>query len=179
MIKESTKATAWIGLKPSRFRKYKTWVNRIKPGICGTYVSAVLLHDAFLQYYHIDLAKEKVVAGLKGIVDERFAYRGTFIWDLKSGLNYVLKDNKEIKAKLSLFPQKTVRHLLNQPNPKPVAVGTTRLFGSPYKNHWVVVYAYRFNEEGELEFKVYDNHGRYRTVIPASETIGCVWLEYS
>lgn len=167
----------WTGLKPARFRKYKSWINSVKPGICGTYVSAVLLHDAFNQKYTIDLPKEDVVNGLQNLVEDTFAYKGTFVWDLWYGLKWVLKDNADFKVKMHLIPERKVISLLDRKNPIPIAVGTTKLFGSSYKNHWVVVYAYGYNEENKLFFKAYDNHGRYTAILPASQTIGCVWIE--
>ncbi|MEG0289406.1 MAG: hypothetical protein RR725_07160 [Carnobacterium sp.] len=45
----------WTGLKPTRFNKYRSWINNQKPGICGTYVSAVLLHDAYLHAYGLNI----------------------------------------------------------------------------------------------------------------------------
>lgn len=169
--------TKWIGLKPLRFKKYRSWINREKPGICGTYVSAALLHDRFLEYYQVDLEKEKLITGLKSVVDDLFPYRGTFPWDLRLGLGYVLRDIPGLTAKMSLIPERTVVELLNRPEPMPAAVGTAKLFGSKYKNHWLLVYAYGYNKEGKLFFKAYDNHGRYTAIVPASQTIGCVWLE--
>ncbi|SIO17652.1 hypothetical protein SAMN05878443_1784 [Carnobacterium alterfunditum] len=174
---ENAYPVSWIGLKPARFRKYRTWINAVKPGICGTYVGAVILHDAFNQKYGIDLSKEKLITGLKMIIDDTFVYKGTFPWDVWHGLNWVLKGNQDFKVKMHFVPERKVVALLNRKNPIPVAVGTATLFGSPYKNHWLVVYAYGYNEEGKLFFKAYDNHGRYKAIIPASQTIGCVWIE--
>ncbi|WP_277630899.1 dihydrolipoamide dehydrogenase [Atopococcus tabaci] len=173
----SNKPKKWHGLPAKRFRKYRTWINRHKPGICGTYVSAVMLDDLFREEYGRELDKEKVIKGLKSVIDDRFPYKGTFPWDLKLGLNYVLGDFPEWKAKMSLIPDKVVVERLNQPDPRPVAVGTTKVLGSPYKNHWLAVYAYGYNADGKLFFKGYDNHGRYTAVVPASQTFGCVWIE--
>lgn len=172
-----TYPTKWIGLKPLRFKKYRSWINREKPGICGTYVSAALLHDTFLEYYQVGLEKEKLITGLKSVVDDLFPYRGTFPWDLRLGLNYVLRDIPDLMAKMSLVSERTVVELLNRSDPMPIAVGTAKIFGSKYKNHWLLVYAYGYNKEGKLFFKAYDNHGRYTAIVPASQTIGCVWLE--
>ena len=36
--------TSWTGLPSASFREYRTWKNTERPGICGTYVSSVLLH---------------------------------------------------------------------------------------------------------------------------------------
>ena len=144
----------WQGLKPARFAKYRSWINSGTPGICGTYCSAVLVHDAVLQ-----------------------KYKKSFFWDVQHGLKALLKDIPDWSVKSGLITEKIVPALLDRPNPVPVIVGTTRIFNSKYKNHWVVVYAYGYNEDGKLFYKAYDNHGRYQAILPASQTIGCVWLE--
>lgn len=167
----------WVGLSPARFRKYRTWINNVRPGICGTYVGAVILHDAFNQKYGIDLEKKKLIAGLKTVIEDTFPYKGTFPWDVWRGLDWVLKDNLDFSVKMHFIPERKIVSLLNRKNPVPVAVGTATLFGSPYKNHWVVVYAYGYDQAGKLFFKAYDNHGRYTAILPASQTIGCVWIE--
>ena len=169
--------SSWVGLKASRFSKYRSWVNNQKPGICGSYVCAVLLHDLYKEQYGKDLSKASLIEGLRTVVDETFAYRGTFPWDLRHGLNVVLKSNPDYDAKLSFIPDKVVVNLLSRANPMPLAVGTARLLGSPYHNHWVLVYAYGYNDNGKLFFKAYDNHGKSMAILPASQTFGCVWLE--
>ncbi|SEK53562.1 hypothetical protein SAMN04488700_1734 [Carnobacterium iners] len=176
-IKKNQYPTNWVGLKSTRFSKYRSWINNEKPGICGTYVCAVLLHDLYQNRYGKDLSKSLLVAGLKSVVDETFMYRGTFPWDLKHGLAVVLKGNPDYKAKLSFIPDRVVVEQLNKPNPLPITVGTTRVLGSPYQNHWVLVYAYGYNTKGKLFFEAYDNHGKSAAILPASQTFGCVWLE--
>ena len=167
----------WQGLKPARFAKYRSWINSGTPGICGTYCSAVLVHDAVLQKYKKSLDKDTLLAGLLTVVDEFLPYKGTFFSAVQHGLKALLKDIPDWSVKSGLITEKIVPALLDRPNPVPVIVGTTRLFNSKYKNHWVVVYAYGYNEDGKLFYKAYDNHGRYQAILPASQTIGCVWLE--
>ena len=167
----------WHGLKPSRFAKYRSWINSGSPGICGTYCSAVLVHDAVLQKYKHSLDKDTLLACLLTVVDEFLPYKGTFFWDVQHGLKVLLADVPDWTVKSGLITEKIVPALLDRPVPVPVIVGTTRLFNSKYKNHWVVVYAYGYNEDGKLFYKAYDNHGRYQAILPASQTIGCVWLE--
>lgn len=167
----------WHGLKPSRFAKYRSWINSGNPGICGTYCSAVLVHDAVLHKYKHSLDKDTLLAGLLTVVDEFLPYKGTFFWDVQHGLKSLLADIPDWTVKSGLITEKIVPALLDRPDPVPVIVGTTRLFNSKYKNHWVVVYAYGYNEDGKLYYKAYDNHGRYQAILPASQTIGCVWLE--
>ncbi|MGB3159843.1 MAG: dihydrolipoamide dehydrogenase [Carnobacterium sp.] len=175
--KETNYPLSWTGLKSARYNKYRSWINNKKPGICGSYVCAVLLHDLYQHQYGRDLTKERLLNGLKAVIDDTLAYKGTFPWDLRHGLNYVLKDNPDYSAKMHFVPDNKVVELLDKPDPIPVAVGTARILGSPYKNHWVLVYAYAYDREGKLFFKAYDNHGKSAAVLPASQTFGCVWLE--
>lgn len=176
-VKKPSYPTTWTGLKPIRFKKYQKWINREKPGICGTYVSAALVDDTFIHHYSAELSKEKLLAGLRTVVDDRFPYKGTFPWDLRLGLSYVLKDIPELNVKMSFVSERKVVELLNREDPIPVAVGTAKIFGSKYKNHWLLVYAYGYNKERKLYFRAYDNHGKYSAIVPASQTLGCVWIE--
>ncbi len=167
----------WIGLPEKRFKKYRSWINRETPGQCGTYVSAVLLDDYLRREQGIKIGKERLLEGLRSVVDNLMPYKGTFFWDVAYGLNYMLGDIPGIKAKSHLIPDKKVVEILEGNEPKPVIVGTLSMLNSVYKNHWLVVYAYGYDEEGDLYFKGYDNHGRYRAVVPAAQTFACVWLE--
>jgi len=169
--------SVWHGLKPAEFRRYRSWVNREKPGICGTYVSMALLDYLFRTFYHTEIKKEVLLTGLRNPIEKGLPYRGTFPWDLARGINRALKGVPEFHASMGLVPDVGVIKELSRENPLPVAVGTTALLGSPYKNHWVLVYAYGWNEEGKLFFKAYDNHGTHIAVIPASQTFGYVYLK--
>lgn len=174
---EKLETIQWKGLSEKRFQKYRPWINRENPGQCGTYVSAVLLDDYLRREKDIKFTKKRLLEGLRSVVDDLMPYKGTFYWDLTYGLNYMLKGIPEVKAKYHLIPDKKVVEILEGENPNPVIVGTLGLLNSSYKNHWVVAYAYGYDEAGDLFFKCYDNHGQYRAVIPASQTFACVWLE--
>lgn len=167
----------WIGLPSARFFKYRSWINRGFPGICGTYCAAVLLHDAVFQKTRKSLGKQSLLAGMQEKVDDLFPYEGTFLWDLAHGLRSFLKDVPYWQVKTGLIPERIVPRILGGESPVPVIVGTTVLFNSKYRNHWVLVYAFGYNEEGKLYFKAYDNHGKHQAILPASQTISCVWLE--
>lgn len=167
----------WTGLQPSRFLKYRSWINKQKPGICGTYCAAVLLHDAIYQKTNHSLSKEKLLNGLKPVVDGALPYRGTFFWDIANGLRRLLNQSKIWRIRTGLLAETIVVKQLSSDHPQPVIVGTTKYLNSKYKNHWLVVYAYGYNESGKLFFRAYDNHGRYKAVVPASQTLACVWLE--
>ena len=169
----------WIGLPPGRFLKYRSWINRHHPGICGTYCTAVLVHDAVYQKTRHSLSKETLLNGLKKVVDDLFPYRGTFFWDLANGLRRILQDTSFWEVKMGLVTERLVPELLSgeRQRPVPVIVETTKLLNSRYKNHWLVVYSYGYNEDGKLYYRGYDNHGNHKAVIPASQTLSCVWLE--
>lgn len=167
----------WIGLPATRFFKYRSWINRGFPGICGTYCSAVLLHDAVLQKTRKSLKKQDLLDGMQEKVDDLFPYKGTFLWDLAHGLHSFLRGIPYWEVKTGLVPERIVPRLLQREKPVPVIVGTTVLLNSKYRNHWVLVYAYGYNEDGKMFFKAYDNHGQHRAILPASQTISCVWLE--
>lgn len=169
--------TDWIGLSPTRFMKYKGWINQNRPGICGTYCAAVLLHDAIYQKTKQSLPKQLLLDGLKPVIDDALPYKGTFFWDVAHGLKRMLSHTKVWKVRTGLLNERIIPKILSDDNPRPIIVGTTKYLNSRYKNHWLVVYSYGYNEDGKLFFRGYDNHGRYKAVVPASETICCVWLD--
>lgn len=174
--KVSNEPKHWHGLPPSRFIKYRSWINKQKPGICGTYCSAVLIHDAIYQETKQSLNRDVLLNGLKTVIDDLLPYKGTYFWDLAFGIRRLLADIPEWRVKTALIAERTVPKLLDE-GAGPVIVGTNMLLNSSYKNHWLLVYAYGYNEEGKLFFRAYDNHGRYKAVVAASQTITCVWLE--
>lgn len=167
----------WTGLSSIHFTMYRSFVNRIKPGMCGTYVSAALIHYTIKAERDYELDMQQLLAGLRPKIEDRQTYRGTFAWDLKDGLNELLADDGSYEARYHLVSNPIVVRELSKSNPLPVIVGTTRLFGSKYGNHWLLVYAFGYNDKGQLFYRAYDNHGRTMAVIPASQTMACVWLE--
>ena len=65
---------------------------------------------------------------------------------------------------------------LSQKQPLPVIVGSLSILGSKYRNHWLLAYAFGYNDEGKLFYKCYDNHGKINAVIPASQIGVVIWL---
>lgn len=167
----------WTGLPSSRFRKYRGWINKENPGVCGTYCSAVLLHDAVYQKSRKNLNKQILLKGMQSVVDGFMPYKGTFIWDLAYGLKKMLKNISFWKVRVGFIPEKIIPTILGGKYPTPIIVGTTLFLNSAYKNHWLLVYAYGYNSKGKLYFKAYDNHGKFDAIVPASQTINCIWLE--
>ena len=78
--KGSNEPKHWHGLPPSRFIKYRSWINKQKPGICGTYCSAVLIHDAIYQmsvilssvHYHDKILESLIGSNVINYKEENF-----------------------------------------------------------------------------------------------------------
>jgi len=94
---------------------------------------------------------------------------------VETGLNSVF-NFENYRAKSGLLPDIEVPKLIDQYQ-APVIVGTLKYLGSAYKNHWLLVYAYAYDEQNDLYFKAYDNHGKHNAVIPAKQTNAYVYLE--
>lgn len=169
--------TKWQGIPSKRFVKYRKWINREKPGICGTYTVGVLLDDFLKNEYNLNYDKEELIEGLRPVVDLWLPYRGTFIHDLVHGLNFMLEGIPNVKASFDVFAEMKATKLLSGDNPRPVIIGTNKFLGSAYGNHWVVAYQYGYDKEGELWFKVTDNHGRYKSYISIKESLSCIWIQ--
>lgn len=164
----------WQGLAETRFRKYKRLVNRQSPGICGSYCAAVLIHDRVLQDTGRNLNQQQLVDGFKQVIDDYHLHRGTFIWNIQTGLNLMLAETP-YRSKGGLFPERKLPALIDAGS-GPIIVGTLGVLGSKYGNHWVLVYAYAYDADGNLFYRCYDNHGRHDAVISAREAFAHVYL---
>ena len=122
----------WTGINPLQFTRYRSYVNRIKPGICGTYVSAALVNYLLKAERDYEIDMEQLLRVLKPKIEDRQVYRGTFAWDLRDGLNDLLVDDGLYQARFHLVSNPIVIRELSKESPLPVIVGTTRLFGSKY-----------------------------------------------
>lgn len=165
----------WHGLDSDTFKVYRSWKNNQSVGICGTYCAAVLTHYITKRDTGISLNKEILINGLKKPIDQLTPHKGSFYWNIREALNYILQPTEYI-AHSGWWTERDVPQLITD-DKGPVIVGTLQILGSSYKNHWLVVYAYAFDATGKLWFKGYDNHGRHDAVIPASETFSYVYLE--
>ena len=164
----------WTGLPESEMEPFKAYVNGKTPGICGTYAAAALTVLMAKREEVVTQTMDELLKGMEASIEYAFPYRGTFYWDVQRGLNHEWK-KYGYKTHFNLFSEKVVPALIE--DGVPVVVGTTAALGSPYKNHWVVVYQYAFDSTGKLWYKAYDNHGSTTTVIPAVQTLCAVWLE--
>lgn len=166
----------WVGIESQAMKNYRPFINRELPGFCGSFASAALVHYVIFKDRDFEFSMDELISAIKPKVDGRHFYLGTYPWDLTAGLAELLEDDN-YKSKWHIISDPIVTKKLAQDNPYPVIVGTTKAFGSKYGNHWVLVYAYGYNDSGQLFYKAYDNHGKYNAVIPASQTMAAVWLE--
>lgn len=174
--KQSDWPKEWVGISPKSMRQYRQYINKEKPGYCGTYTAAALLHFKVVQDRQLNLSMNELLDVLKPLVDGRYFYRGTYPWDLTKGLIDLI-GNETYQAKWYLISNPVVVEQLSKQEPNPVIVGTTKFLGSRYGNHWLLVYAYGYNDQGQLFYKAYDNHGKINAVIAASQTMAAVWLD--
>lgn len=165
----------WQGLPTERFAKYRRWINREEPGICGSYVTAVLVHDRVFEDTGQNLDKDLLLGASQELVDDNHLHKGTFIWNIYSGLDSLLGP-QGYRVRLGLFPEVHVPKLM-QAGYGPFVLGTAGLLGSPYGNHWLLAYAYRYNDQGDLEFRCYDNHGKSQAILPAKYGFAYAYLE--
>lgn len=163
----------WIGLEESDIRPYQSYVNQKSPGVCGTYCAAVLTSIVAHQQ-HIDSPNmEELLEWFEPRIERLLPYSGTFGWDVAIGLRFFWK-RYGFSVSSSLFSERIVKQMVA--NKQPVIVGTKRILGSPYGNHWLLVYAYAEDSKGRLWFKAYDNHGKIDAILPAVQTFGAVYL---
>ena len=154
----------WRGLPEGEMQPFKAYVNEKTPGVCGTYAAACLTVLMAKREGVVTQSMDDLLESMEASIEYALPYRGTFQWK-KYGY----------KTHFNLFSEKVVPGLLE--DGVPVVVGTTTALGSPYKNHWLVVYQYAFDSTGKLWYKAYDNHGSITTVIPAVQTLCALWLE--
>ncbi|MCZ0716990.1 dihydrolipoamide dehydrogenase [Aerococcus kribbianus] len=164
----------WRGEAGSHYRPYAQWKNNGPVGVCGTYCAAVLVHDRVYKDTGAKLDQQLLINGLLKPIDKLTLHPGSFFWNIQFALNYMLA-NVGYYAQSGLFTEKAVPKLIDQ-GKGPVIVGTLSLLGSPYKNHWLLVYAYAYDQAGDLYFRAYDNHGKSQAIIPAKETFSYVYV---
>lgn len=165
----------WTGLDEKEFKSYKSWINNGSPGICGTYCAAVLTHYTVLRDTNHQMEKNDLIDAFKKVIDDYHLHSGTFYWNVENGLNSIF-NFKNYRAKSGLLPDIEVPKIIDQYQ-SPVIVGTLKYLGSSYKNHWLLVYAYAYDDKYDLYFKAYDNHGNYKAIIPAKQTNAYIYLE--
>lgn len=182
----------WTGVHSDLFKPYKHWINR--DGTCGMLAATVLL-----SYYqdHIDsnavhprlrkpnsTSYEKLYGVMLDYV-RSLMIKGTNAADIAFGLNRYFKDYK-VDDRLSYtfnarFKMLTtfgiMKPLLTASIPKPAIIGLFSWLGAPknYRNHWVVAYAYR-EDNDQIFYQVHDNHGRHAAVINARWTSSVIRL---
>ncbi len=74
----------------------------------------------------------------------------------------------------SLGAKASLKKLLQEK--QPALLGILTFFGSEYGNHWVVAYSYQ-EVNGVTYYKIHDNWGNYRKIIPATLGNGVVTIK--
>lgn len=166
----------WHGIPQNKMVPYRRYINREKPGFCGTYSAAALIHYMVKHERDYDMDMMRLLSALEGRIDRRGIYDGTYPFDVVNGLNDLLVDD-EYLAHVRYRHRQLIIDELSKEEPLPVIIGTLSLFGSKYGNHWLLAYGYGYNENGQVFYKCYDNHGRISAVIPASQVGIVIWLE--
>ncbi len=168
----------WIGIDEDKFQDYKAYINNKAPGCCGSYSAAAMTHYILTNIECLeDVSMERLLKSYELMMEDVFIYPGTYLWDLCRGLKEVLVKGFGYQLKSNIFCEKIVVKQLNKTEPLPVIVGLVEALGSPYKNHWVLAYAYAIDSKGKLWLKVYDNHGNHKAIIPAVQTLRCCYVE--
>ncbi|KAF1300596.1 MULTISPECIES: hypothetical protein [Enterococcus] len=173
----------WIGIPEERFSRYRRWMTP-SGYLCGTYAAAV-----FLAYYQ-DYVDEKIIpANLrnknaqtsKSLIDIlHLLIQPHGLPTLPIQVGYGLSRYFDF-YKLPYRARTTMlggwhRATKRIDQGRPVILGLMRGLGSSYGNHWVVAYAYLETEDGQRFFKVHDNWGDHRKVIPAAWINGTISL---
>lgn len=167
----------WQGITPKNIRPYRKYVNREKPGFCGTYTAAVLVHYTIKHDRGYELDMDKLITAFKPRIDQNPLYKGSYIWDIVKALQDFFAEDDSYQIKWHLVSESQALGQLKKESPLPLIVGTMKFLGSKYGNHWVLVYGYGYNEDGKLFYRAWDNHGKNQAIIAASQTLPCVWIE--
>lgn len=173
----------WVGLPEERFEKYQNW--KTPSGyLCGTYATAVLL--AYYQDYRQEFTlperiRVKDSPDESVLIDLLRAYiqplgMPTIPLQVSQGLSRFLKAMGEAQCARGTLLGSWQRATKRIRQGKPVLVGLLKGLGSTYGNHWVVAYAYFESTTGERYYKVHDNWGNAKKIIPVSWTNGTVSL---
>lgn len=176
ILKKSKHPKEWQGIPQKDMVPYRRYVNREKPGFCGTYSAAALIHYLVKHQRNHEIDMMRLLSALEGKIDRRSIYDGTYHFDVVNGLNDLLADD-EYQAHVRYRHRKLIIDELSKEAPLPVIIGSLSLFGSKYGNHWLLAYSYGYNEDGQLFYKCYDNHGRINAVIPANQVGIAIRLE--
>lgn len=180
---KTTNTENWIGIDEARFARYRDWITP-SGYLCGTYASAV-----FLAYYQ-DYVNEQMVPsalrqkdGSDGQTLSEFLRiliqpheMPTVAYQVSHGLSKFFRYfHLHYRARATMFGS-WYRATKRIKEGKPVILGIVKAKGSTYGNHWVTAYAYLETADGKRYYKIHDNWGNYRKIIPAEWANGTVTL---
>lgn len=169
--------TQWHGIEPKNMRPYRRYINREKPGFCGSYSAAVLVHYTIKHDRGYELKMEGLLEAFKSRIDRNVLYKGSYVWDIVKTLEAFFMKDDDYHVNWHLVSESQVVEQLSKDKPLPLIVGTMKFLGSKYGNHWVLVYGYGYNSVGKLFYRAWDNHGKNQAIIAASQTLPCIWIE--
>ena len=172
----------WMELES--FETYRQW--KTPQGfLCGTYASSVLL-----AYWQDQLDPQALPSGLR----ERHSRENdglihalqpllqpvdfpTLPLQISIGLNRFFRRYRiPYRARgtaVGSWQRVTKRIAAGEP----VMIGLLQMFGSSYKNHWVVAHGFMETADGERFYKIHDNWGQSEAVIPAEWGNGTISLK--
>lgn len=171
----------WIELES--FETYREWKTP-RGFLCGTYASSVLL-----AYWQDQLDEDSLPNTLrkKGCTQNTALIQAlqpllqpidfpTVPLQISFGLNrFFRRYGIPYRARGTVagsWQRVTKRILMGEP----VMIGLLQMFGSTYKNHWVVVHGFMEAADGRRFYKIHDNWGKTDAVIPAEWGNGTISL---
>lgn len=170
---------SFIGVKEEQMKRYEKWITA-ENNLCGTYASVVLfsyLQDTNQLVIPTVLRKKDSLEYMPLFKQVKKRVQPLAIPTVPIQIAYGWRrffKSYYIQTKIlcqSFGGQATLKELLKQK--QPALLGILTIFGSSYGNHWVVPYSYR-EYQGVTYYKIHDNWGNYRKIIPATLGNGVV-----
>lgn len=173
----------WIGIDETAFAPYKNWITH-SGYLCGTNAASVLL--AYYQDYidpeivpktlrSPDSRDGETLAAFLRILIQPHELP-TLAFQVAHGLSkFFTYFHLSYRARATMAGG-WYRGVKRIQQGKPVILGLMKAKGSTYGNHWVTAYGFMETADGKRYFKVHDNWGNYRKVIPAEWVNGTVSL---
>lgn len=171
----------WIEL--NSFEPYRDWKTP-RGFLCGTYASSVLL-----AYWQDQIDDRILPNGLRKKENEQNEALiqalqpllqpidfPTVPLQISLGLNRFFRRYRisyRARGTVAGSWQRVTKRILKG---EPVMIGLLQLFGSSYRNHWVVVHGFMETSDGQKFYKIHDNWGKSAAVIPAEWGNGTISL---
>ncbi|WP_137665159.1 hypothetical protein [Enterococcus hulanensis] len=171
----------WNELKS--FETYREWKTP-RGFLCGTYASSVLL--AYWQDHLDDRCVPKGLREKGSSQNEELIHAlqpvlqpidfPTVPLQISLGLNHFFRRYRipfRARSTAAGSWQRVTKRIMAG---EPVMIGLLQMFGSTYKNHWVVVHGFMETADGQKFYKIHDNWGKSDAIIPAQWGNGTISL---